>query len=190
LTVNFGASGSATFTNDYTATSTGTLNFGAGTVIIPAGVASVTVTLMPVDDRLVEGNETVTLNVASGTGYDITGSAASGTITDNDTATISFTAGTSTALESAGTQNIGATLTINATGTGTIGLASNLTANLTKTGGTATDLGTDYTLPGSPAVTFAAGTYATGTATQNAAVTITDDRLVKATRRRCSAWRS
>src|SRR5439155_1513993 len=87
--------------------------------------------------------------------------------------------GTSSTLESVGTQNIGTTLTINAIGTGTIGLATNLTANLTTTGGTATGSGTDYTLPGSPAVTFLAGTYATGTATQNGAITVIDDRQVE-----------
>src|SRR5438094_3715389 len=73
------------------------------------------------------------------------------TLTDNDTATLGFTLGTSTALESVGTQNIGTTLTINARGPGTIGLPSALTANLTTTGGTATGTGTDYTLPSSPA---------------------------------------
>jgi hypothetical protein len=180
LTVNFTASGSATFTNDYTATSTGTLNFGAGTVVIPTGSSSVTVTLTPVDDRQVEGAETATLTLASGTGYDITGSAASGTLNDNDTATLSFTAGTSSGLESVVTQNVSTTLTITATGTGTIGLASNFTANLTTTGGTATGSGTDYTLPGSPAVTFtAADDFSSGSATKNAAIAINDDRQVE-----------
>ena len=56
------------------------------------------------DDRLVEGDETAALTVATGTGYDPTGSPASGTFTDNDTATLGFTVGTGTALESVGTQ--------------------------------------------------------------------------------------
>src|SRR5260221_9334411 len=66
------------------------------------------------------------------------------TITDNDTATLGFTTGTSTALESVGTKNVSTTLTINATGTGPIGLVSDLTADLTTTGGTATAGGTGY----------------------------------------------
>lgn len=305
LAINFTKGGSATFTSDFSASSSGTVNYAAGTLTIPAGQSSATVTLVPVDDRQVEGDETVVLTVAAGSGYGIAGSPATGTITDNDTATIAlsggapsiteggsigvltllvinatgtgpvmldrtvkvtiqnpatgtatgggvdythvnstvtynpgavnnqagvtsiisvddrlvegtetidfilgnlvdgtngqvtltgtltrtlqildndtatlgFTAGTSTALESAGTQNVGVTLTVSATGTGTIGLVSNLTANLTTTGGTATGGGTDYTLPTSPAVTFLAGTYATGTAAQNAVVGITDDSI-------------
>ena len=180
LPISFAKSGTATATADYTATSSAaTFDFAAGTLTIPAGVASVTVTLTPVDDRLVEGNETATLTVTNAAGYGAAGSPATGTITDNDTATIGFTTGTSTGLESIGTQNISATLTINAIGTGTIGLASDLTANLTTTGGTATGGGTDYTLPGTPAITFLAGTYATGTGIQNAALAVTDDRLVE-----------
>src|SRR5260221_133391 len=103
------------------------------------------------------------------------------TITDNDTATLGFTAGTSSALESVGTKNVSTTLTITAIGTGTIGLASNLTANLTATGGAATGCGTDYTPPGSPAVSFLwSGDYSLGTATQNAAVSVNDVCLIDA----------
>jgi hypothetical protein len=180
LAINFTKGGTATQTSDYTASSNATtFNFTAGTLTIPAGASSVTVTVIPVDDRLVEADETATLTVASGSGYGASGSPATGTITGNDTATLSFTTSTSTSLESAGTHNVSTTLTINAIGAGPIGLASNLTANLTTTGGTATGSGTDYTLPGSPAVTFLAGTYATGTATQLGAITVIDDRQVE-----------
>ncbi len=180
LPINFTSGGTATQTSDFGATSSsGTFNYAAGTLTIPAGQASATVTLVPVNDRLVEGNETVVLTMASGSGYTTSGSPATGTITDNDTATLSFTAASSSAAESAGTQNVGTTLTINANGTGTTGLASAITANVTSTGGTATSGGTDYSLPASPALTFAAGAYATGSATQSAAISIVDDRLVE-----------
>src|SRR5260221_12898861 len=74
------------------------------------------------------------------------------TITDNDTATLGFTTGTSKALEGVGTQNVSATLHINATGAGPTGLVSDLTAELTTAGGTATAAGTGYCFPVSPDV--------------------------------------
>ena len=46
--------------------------------------------------------------------------------------------------------------------TGRASIASSTSRSCPNTGGTATAGGTDYTLPASPAVTFAAGTYATG----------------------------
>jgi len=173
------ATGSGT---DYTLPASPAVTFLAGTYATGTGTQNAAVTI--VDDRQVEGSETAQFGLAIvgniGTQVSLGGTTSHTlTITDNDTATLGFTTGTSTALESVGTQNVGTTLTLNTIGTGTIGLASNLTANLTTTGGTATGSGTDYTLPGSPAVTFAAGTYATGTATQNAAVTVIDDRLVE-----------
>ena len=181
LTVNFAASGTAVAA-DYTATSSGTLNFGGGTVVFPSGSATVTVTLTPVDDRLVEGNETATLTMASGTGYDLAGSPATGTITDNDTATVSFALATSTALESAVTQNVGVTLTLNTSGTGTPGLGSNFMANLTATGGTASAGGVDFAVPVTPAVTFlTTDDFSSGSLTKTAAVAIADDRLVEGT---------
>ena len=153
------------------------------------GTISQNATVSIVDDRLVEGDETALFGLSIpqniGTQATIGGTVAHTlTITDNDTATIGFTLGSSTALESVGTQNIGVTLILNTIGTtplSTQGLASNLTADLTSTGGTATAGGTDYALPASPAVTFAAGTYGSGTAAQNAGVSILDDRLVEGT---------
>ena len=55
-------------------------------MVIPDGQASATVTVTPVDDSDSEGDETVELTLASGTGYTI-GSPGSDTVTiaDNDT---------------------------------------------------------------------------------------------------------
>ena len=57
-----------------------------------------------------------------------------------------------------------------------------MTVDLSSGGGSAT-LITDYGLPGSPMTTFVAGSYSTGTATQNIAISIVDDNIVEATRR-------
>jgi uncharacterized protein YjiK len=58
-----------------------------GSQVIPAGAASVDVTITPVDDTLVEGTETLVLTLSDTGSYDV-GPAASATITiqDNDTA--------------------------------------------------------------------------------------------------------
>src|SRR5438067_3011418 len=79
LTVNYTLGGTAANGADYNALS--------GAVTIPAGAASATVTITPVDDALVEGSETVVLSVAANAAYTV-GSPASATvtITDNDSA--------------------------------------------------------------------------------------------------------
>ena len=70
-------SGTAHAENDYTAIST--------TVTIVSGSAMGTVTVIPVDDNIFEGEETVILSIESGTGYTI-GSSSSATviIADNE----------------------------------------------------------------------------------------------------------
>ncbi|HEY0907230.1 MAG TPA: type I secretion C-terminal target domain-containing protein, partial [Methylophilus sp.] len=72
--------GTPTFSNGVTYNATN------GTITVPAGVSSFTVTVPTVDDKLVEPNETLPLTVGGVTG--------TGTIIDNDRATIdSITAG-------------------------------------------------------------------------------------------------
>lgn len=175
LTVNFGVGGTAAFTTDYTATGAATFTASTGSVVIPIGQSSATVTLIPVNDVLVEGSETEILTVATGSGYSPAGTPATGTITDNDTATIGYVSTTSSVGEGAGNDVLNFVLTITADGTGTAALASDVTFNVTKTGGTATDAGTDYTLPG--VVTFTAG--AVNGATQTANLAIVNDALVE-----------
>jgi hypothetical protein len=70
LTVNYTISGTAS-SADY--------NSIASTVIIPAGQASTTVTVTPVNDTLVEGNETVILSLIDTADYDL-GTANSATV--------------------------------------------------------------------------------------------------------------
>lgn len=72
LTVNYTVGGTATSGNDYTALS--------GSVQIPAGQASATVTVTPIDDSAVESDETITLMIASHAAYTI-GDANPGTAT-------------------------------------------------------------------------------------------------------------
>ncbi|MEJ0035082.1 MAG: S8 family serine peptidase [Gammaproteobacteria bacterium] len=78
LTVNLAYAGTATNGTDYA-----TL---PATVIVPAGSASATITVTPVDDSAVEGSETVIATLQTGTGYEV-GSPSSATVTiaDNDT---------------------------------------------------------------------------------------------------------
>ena len=78
--VNFSLTGSASVGADF-----GAVNLVAG---IPAGQTSTTVTIAPVDDALVEGDESVTLTVTAGS-YQI-GAASNATITisDNDLPTV------------------------------------------------------------------------------------------------------
>ena len=81
LTVNLAISGAATNGVDYDA-------IGA-TATIPAGQSSTTVVLRPIDDTLVDANESATLSVAPSAAYTVgSAGAASVTIADNDAAPI------------------------------------------------------------------------------------------------------
>jgi uncharacterized protein YjiK len=78
LTVNYTVSGTATNGVDYTRL--------LGTATIAAGQSAVDVLVTPVDDVLAEGNEAVTLTLATGTGYATNAitSAATVTVIDNE----------------------------------------------------------------------------------------------------------
>ena len=81
-------SGSASFPADYSVTvSGGTLSADRSTLTLAAGATSATITVKPVDDRNVEGTETVTLTILADASYQL-GSPAAATIsiTDNDRA--------------------------------------------------------------------------------------------------------
>jgi hypothetical protein len=87
LTVNFSVSGNATLNSDYEqrgATSFGTTT---GSVTFAAGSSVVILSLDPSSDAVSDGNETVALTLAAGTGYSVgTTGAVTGTILDNDVA--------------------------------------------------------------------------------------------------------
>jgi MYXO-CTERM domain-containing protein len=77
LTVKFAVSGTATSGTDYASIGT--------SVTIPAGSASATKTVTPIEDTDVEGDETVLVTLVADAGYDI-GAASSATVTiaEND----------------------------------------------------------------------------------------------------------
>jgi hypothetical protein len=75
LTVNFTVGGTATSGTDYNSIGT--------TVAFAAGLATKTKTVNVINDTLVEGNETVVVTLASGSGYTI-GSPASATVRIRD----------------------------------------------------------------------------------------------------------
>ncbi|MBD2141966.1 endo-1,3-1,4-beta-glycanase ExsH [Anabaena sp. FACHB-1250] len=77
LTVNYTIGGTATNGTDYLRLT--------GTATFPAGSTTTTITVTPTDDLIFEGNETVTLALATGTGYTLgTPQTATVTIADND----------------------------------------------------------------------------------------------------------
>lgn len=136
-------SGTATYTADYSITA-GTCTIVSQsamsiTVTVPAASASCSVNIVPVDDTLVEGPETVVFGVPTGTGVAGTGSAATVTIADNDTPPVfSMGANTGTCAEAVSPTNC--TFAINRDS----GVATATTVNFTVSG-TATR-GTDYVL--------------------------------------------
>ncbi len=131
LTVNYTVGGTATSGSDYTPL--------AASVTILSGSSSAAITVTPVDDSLVEGNETVVLTLASAAGYLIGApNNATVTIADNDVAlpTVTISATDASAAE-AGPDT--GTFTVSRTGATTAALTVNYTV-----GGTATS-GSDYT---------------------------------------------
>ncbi|RYD72586.1 MAG: hypothetical protein EOP84_22920, partial [Verrucomicrobiaceae bacterium] len=178
-TVNFSLGGTATLGADFTQ-SGATFEGAAGTVVIPQGSASATVTITILNDTLVEGNETTQLTLAAGAGYGVgTAGAVTGTIADNDTATLSFVAGSSLLSETATGFAVEVALVITADGvvnTGTLGRAININVEDLLTGsGTA---GADYTFSSPSVLTFASGA---ANSSQQVNVTLTNDRLVEGT---------
>ena len=104
IVVNYSVSGSAIAGTDYNALS--------GTVSIPNGSQTNTITVTPIEDTLVEGSESVTLNIIAGTGYAIGASSnATVNIADNDTASISINSATVTVNEAAESVTFTVTLT-------------------------------------------------------------------------------
>src|SRR5262249_39929957 len=82
LSVDCSIGGTATIGVDYTTSSS--------SVVIPAGASSVQVVVTPIDDTLVEGNETVVLTILPRAWYAVGTSSAVVTIADNDSSGGSF----------------------------------------------------------------------------------------------------
>jgi hypothetical protein len=118
------------------------------TLAFGAGASTATVTVTPINDNIAEGSETVTLTIASGTGYTVVGGAATGTIADNDTAALSI--GNATVTEGdKGTANYTIPVTLSNPSTQTI------TVVATTVAGTAT-AGSDF-VQSTSTLTFAPG---------------------------------
>jgi hypothetical protein len=84
ITVSRTGSTAASLTVYYSGGGTATLNVDRkglpGSLVIPAGASSAAITITPIDDTLVEGNETVVLTLKADAAYTI-GSPASATVT-------------------------------------------------------------------------------------------------------------
>lgn len=141
LTVIYTVSGSATNGADFAALT--------GTVVIPAGAAAATVSVVPVDDVTFEGSESVTLTLLAGATYTLgTATTASVTIADNDAPplpTVTIAAVDANATE--GGVDTG-TLTISRSGATTAALTVNVTISGSATSGVDFDpIATAVTIP-------------------------------------------
>lgn len=148
--------GTATSPSDFTGTTT-------GTVIIPAGATTGTITIPIIGDVVAENTELFTLNVtADARAATVTRGTATGTIVDNDTASIIVTPTTITTAE-AGTGN---------TATFTVRLTSQPTGNVTIP---VTSSNTREATVSTPSLVFTPNTFS---APQTVTVTGVDDTLV------------
>ena len=172
LTANFSVGGTAAFGTDYTQTGAATFAATTGTVTFAAGATTATVTIDPTADTTVEGDETALLTVTAGTGYNVSGSAATGTIANDDTDV------TLAILPASVTEDGAANLVYTFTRTGVT--AGALTVNFTV-GGTAT-FATDYTQAGAASFNATTGTvtFAAGSATATVTLDPTADTTVEA----------
>lgn len=152
-------------TNDFTS------NTGAFDVGATSGV-QLTLAITAVNDTIVEGLESLAapLTALNSNAKVVTASTATVNITDNDSATLKFAAGSSSFNENAGTVNVGVTLVITANGvvnSGTLG--KDVSVKVQRTSGSATS-GSDYTYSPNPkTVQFNSGA---ASGTRFAAVTI------------------
>jgi hypothetical protein len=159
ITVSYAVAGTAKAGTDYTAL--------AGSVVIPAGAASASVLVSPIDDAVIgEGNETVVLTLTGGAGY-VVGSPASATVTiaDNDRPAVTIRATDPTATEAGLTRG---TFTVTRTG-----IATGALTVLYTVGGSASGGGDHAALPGSVVIPV-------GAFTASITVTPVDDALVEA----------
>ena len=144
--ITYTVGGTATSGSDYTALS--------GTVTILAGATTATISIPVINDVIVEGSETVilTLTAATSNALITASGAATNTIADNDTATISI-ANTTNGAEAGGPTNGVMTVTQSA-------VSSTNTVVTYTVGGSATS-GSDYTVLSGTVTILAGATTAT-----------------------------
>lgn len=153
--------GTATYTTDYTLTagtcSITTQSASSITVSVPAGSATCTINVVPVDDALTESAETVTFAPPTGASVTPSGSTATVTIADNDgPQSVSVAVAPASVAENSGT-NLVYTFTRTANASQQ---AAALTVNITPPAANATR----YTGCTATTVTFAAGSLTNNTA--------------------------
>lgn len=171
LTVTYTVSGTAASDgSDYSVLS--------GSAVIPDGSSRATITVAPVDDAVAEASETVVLTLGTGTGYILSNSRRSATVTiaDNEPV-VSITATRSTTGEGAEAENALGLFTISRAAAADTPLTVNFTI-----GGTATEtadyqaIGTSVTIPGgatSATVTIAPEQDARGEGDETVELTLT-----------------
>src|SRR5262249_18089269 len=170
ITINLTWGGTATYGTDYTVlTSTGTLAPNGSTLTLAGGVSSVTLTVRPADDSVVESPETVILTLGSGNGAYNVGSPSTqtGTIADNDKVTVNVSS-LSISEGNTGTKQATVIVLLSAAAPYPI----TVTVATTAPGSTA-PAGSDY-VAASQTLTFAAGVTS-----QAFSVTINGDRTVE-----------
>jgi hypothetical protein len=177
LTVAYNVGGTAAFGSDYTQVGAPSFTATAGTIVFAVGANTATVTMSPTADKMIEGNETISLTLASDPSYlVITPTAVVGTIVDDDLPIVTLALTAAGVLED-GTSNLVYTFT--RTGDPTNALTVNYQAT-----GTAT-LNTDYTSSFSSStatIVFAAGSStATVVVDPKADETIESDETVSLT---------
>lgn len=133
LTVSYAVEGTATNGSDYTTI--------ASSVILPAGQASVTITVSPLNDSADEGLESVVLTLNSGASYDV-GVPGSANVTLNDNDSVTTPVVTIVASDAAASEPGADTGAFTVTRTGTTGPSLVVSYLI---GGTATN-GSDYGL--------------------------------------------
>ena len=147
------ADGSATAGSDYTAISNQTVNFTAG------GSATATVSVTVTGDAVLEGNETFSVNLSNPTGAGITDGTGQGTITNDDSASLTIN---DVALSegNSGSANATFTVTLNSA------VQGGFTVPVSSSNGSAT-AGSDYTaIPGGSTLSF------TGTAGETRTISV------------------
>ncbi len=162
ITVDYTVGGTATSGSDFVALT--------GSVDILDTEQTATITLTPIDDVEVEGNETVVVTLSAGTGYTVAAApdnAATVTITSEDAPTVSITNTINGSENNGGTVTNGV-LTINQTSV----TASN-TNILYSVGGTATS-GVDFTTLGGLVIIPA------GSLSETITIPVLEDALIEA----------
>src|SRR6185503_10873755 len=92
LVVDYSVSGTAVMGDDYAAL--------PGSITIPAGRTSALITVTPVDDALVEGDETITISLTSSPAYNVSDPAtATVTLIDSEIPTVTLAASDAVAAE-------------------------------------------------------------------------------------------